>query len=92
MSIDDIKNINKLRAMLKELQCEVKYLKECCKQAGLELAKNSYVYDYKEKNKSVKNMPIRSSIYTHFLKIRIIMVHLNLCGGAFCYTGCLMRI
>mgnify|MGYP004566556825 CR=1 FL=1 len=40
MTIDDIKDINKLRAMLKESQREVKCLKECCKQAGLELAKN----------------------------------------------------
>lgn len=62
MAIDDIKDINKLRVMLKEAQCEVKYLKECSKQAGLELAKNSYAYDYKEKNLVVQAMAVNDKL------------------------------
>lgn len=63
MAIDDIKDINKLRAMLKESQNEVKYLKECCEQAGLELAKNSYAYDYKEKNLVVQAMAVNEKFF-----------------------------
>lgn len=62
MAIDDIKDINKLRTMLKESQCEVKYLDECCKQAGLELAKNSYAYDYKEKNLVVQAVAVNEKL------------------------------
>lgn len=63
MTIDDIKDINKLRAMLKESQNEVKYLKECCEQAGVELAKNSYAYDYKEKNLVVQAIGLNEKFF-----------------------------
>jgi hypothetical protein len=33
-----------------DLENEIKYLKQCCSEAGLELQKYSYEYDYKEKN------------------------------------------
>ena len=36
--------------MLKSTQEELKYVKRCCQEAGLELAKNSFAWDGKEKN------------------------------------------
>ena len=50
MSINNIKDINKLRQMLTESKAQEKYLKECCRKAGEELAKHSFAYDSKEKN------------------------------------------
>ena len=50
MSINEIKDINKLRQMLTESKAQEKYLKECCRKAGEELAKHSFEYDGKEKN------------------------------------------
>ena len=50
MSITEIKDIKKLQSMLKSALDELKYIKKCCENAGLELAKHSYAYDYKEKN------------------------------------------
>ena len=50
MSINEIKDINKLRQMLTESKAQEKYLKECCRKAGEELAKHSFDYDSKEKN------------------------------------------
>ncbi len=50
MSIKEIKDFNKLQSMLKSTQEELKYVKRCCQEAGLELAKNSFAWDGKEKN------------------------------------------
>ncbi len=50
MSIKEIKDITKLQKRLKSALDELKYIKKCCENAGLELAKHSYAYDYKEKN------------------------------------------
>ena len=50
MSIDDIKDINKLRNMFKEAYKEIVYLKGCCRKAGEELANYTFEYDEKPKN------------------------------------------
>lgn len=50
MSIDDIKDINKLRNMLKEAYKEIAYLKGCCRKTGEELANYTFEYDEKPKN------------------------------------------
>ena len=49
MSIKEIKDFNKLQSMLKSTQEELKYVKRCCQEAGLELAKNSFAWDDKHK-------------------------------------------
>lgn len=58
MSIDDIKDINKLRNMLKEAYKEIAYLKECCRKTGEELANYTFEYDEKPKNLVVQAMDI----------------------------------
>ena len=58
MSINEIKDINKLRQMLTESKAQEKYLKECCRKAGEELAKHSFEYDGKEKNLVVQAMEL----------------------------------
>lgn len=50
MSIEEIKDIKKLQKRLKYALDELKYIKKCCENAGLELAKYSFAYDHKEKN------------------------------------------
>lgn len=70
MAIEDIKDINKLKNMLKEAQNEIKYLKACCEQAGLELAKNSFAYDYKEKNLVVQAMDINKQLWNKELELK----------------------
>lgn len=50
MSIEEIKDIKKLQKRLKSALDELKYIKKCCENAGLELAKYSFAYDHKEKN------------------------------------------
>lgn len=72
MAIKDIKNIDKLKSMLKSLQEELKYVKQCCKEAGLELAKNSYPYDYKEKNLVVQSMAVNNKLKTKEQEIEIL--------------------
>ena len=56
MSIEDIKDINKLRKMLKMEILDNKYLRGCCEEAGLELAKHSFQWDGKQKNLVVQAM------------------------------------
>lgn len=58
MSIEEIKDINKLKQMLKSAIEENKYLKECCIKVGEELAKNSFEWDGKEKNLVVQAMQL----------------------------------
>lgn len=58
MSIEEIKDINKLKQMLKSEIEENKYLKECCIKAGEEFAKNSFEWDGKEKNLVVQAMEL----------------------------------
>ena len=58
MSIDDIKDINKLRNMLKEAYKEIIYLKGCCRKAGEELANYTFEYDEKPKNLVVQAIDI----------------------------------
>ena len=58
MSIDDIKDINKLRNMLKEAYKEIAYLKECCRKTGEELVNYTFEYDEKPKNLVVQAMDI----------------------------------
>ena len=58
MSIDDIKDINKLRNMLKEAYKEIIYLKGCCRKAGEELANYTFEYDEKPKNLVVQAMDL----------------------------------
>ena len=58
MSIDDIKDINKLRDLLKEAYKEISYLKECCRKVGEELANYTFEYDEKPKNLVVQAMDI----------------------------------
>lgn len=62
MSIEEIKDINKLRRMLKSEMQENKYLKECCKDAGLELQKHSFAWDGKEKKFSHSSYGIERNI------------------------------
>lgn len=50
MSIYEIKDINKLRKMLKMEILDNKYLRGCCEEAGLELAKYSFDWDGKQKS------------------------------------------
>ena len=50
MSIEEIKDIKKLQKRLKSALDELRYIKKCCEDAGLELAKHSFSYDHKEKN------------------------------------------
>lgn len=50
MSIEEIKDVNKLQKRLKSALDELKYIKKCCENAGEELAKHSFYYDHKEKN------------------------------------------
>lgn len=50
MSIEEIKDIKKLQKRLKSALEELKYIKKCCENAGLELAKHSFSWDGKEKN------------------------------------------
>jgi len=49
MSIEDIKDINKLYRMLKDEMRENKYLKSICDEAGELLSKDTFDYDMKEK-------------------------------------------
>lgn len=58
MSIDDIKDTNKLRNMLKEAYKDIDYLKKCCRKVGEELAKYTFEYDEKPKNLVVQAMDI----------------------------------
>lgn len=50
MSIEEIKDIRKLQKRLKSALEELKYIKKCCQNAGLELAKHSFSWNSKEKN------------------------------------------
>lgn len=50
MSIEEVKDIKKLQRWLKSALDELKYIKECCRNAGKELEKNSFAWDSKEKN------------------------------------------
>lgn len=50
MSIEEVKDIKKLQKWLKSALDELKYIKECCRNAGKELEKNSFAWDSKEKN------------------------------------------
>ena len=58
MSIDDIKDIKKLREIAKNAIQENVYLKECCIKAGKELGKHSFEWDGKEKNLVVQAMEL----------------------------------
>ena len=58
MAIEDIKDINKLREMLKSEIEYRKYLYECCERAGQELAKHSYEWDGKPKNLVIQAMKL----------------------------------
>lgn len=60
MSIDDIKDINKLRNMLKEAYKDIDYLKKCCRKVGEELAKYTFEYDEKPKNLVVQAKTLNS--------------------------------
>lgn len=60
MSIKEIKDVKKLQSMLNTAQTELKYVKECCEKAGLELSKNSFEWDGKEKNIVVQAMELNS--------------------------------
>ena len=62
MSIEEIKNIKKLQQMLKDEMEYRKYTYECCKEAGLELAKNSFQWDGKEKNLVVQAMYLNDKV------------------------------
>lgn len=56
MSLDDIKNPDKLRSMLRVEMRDNDYLKTCCEEAGKELEKFSFSWDGKEKNLVIQAM------------------------------------
>lgn len=58
MSITEITDIKKLQSRLKSALDELKYIKKCCENAGVELAKHSFAYDYKEKNLVIQAMEL----------------------------------
>lgn len=58
MSITEIRDIKKLQSRLKSALDELKYIKKCCENAGVELAKHSFAYDYKEKNLVIQAMEL----------------------------------
>ena len=62
MSINEIKNIKKLQQMLKDEMEYRKHNYECCKEAGLELAKNSFQWDGKPKNLVVQVMYLNDKV------------------------------
>lgn len=84
MSIDDIKSIDKLRIMLKESQNEVKYLKKCCENVGFELAKNTYAYDYKEKNLVVQAMALNDKFRDICNENKMLIEIINKSAEKFC--------
>lgn len=58
MSITEIEDIKKLQSRLKSALDELKYIKKCCENAGVELAKHSFAYDHKEKNLVIQAMEL----------------------------------
>lgn len=67
MSITEIKDIKKLQSRLKSALDELKYIKKCCENAGVELAKHSFAYDHKEKNLVIQAMELNEK-YEKFKK------------------------
>ena len=80
MSLDDIKNPDKLRSMLRVEMRDNDYLKACCEETGKELEKFSFTWDNKEKNLVIQAMYLNDS-YTKALnklkEIQSLVMHVT---------------
>lgn len=78
MSIEEIKDVNKLQKRLKSALDELKYIKKCCENAGEELAKHSFYYDHKEKNLVIQALELNEKYERREQALDEIMKFINI--------------